>query len=243
MREALGAALPFAGVGCAIDRALLGHIAEARGGFPFDESSLTEDYELGLTVAAMGGRTKLARSYDSDGQLIAVRAYFPADLPSAVRQKARWMTGIALAGWDRTGWGRTGAIGDHWMRMRDRRATLAIPVLAIAYVALVAWGLSFAGHLAIGRDMPAARGTVRWVLLANAVLLGWRLVMRALFTGHAYGPIEAIRSIPRIFVANLVALLAARRAIVIYLPILRGQHPIWDKTAHRFPEAQDARAA
>ena len=235
VREVLGAALPFAGVGCAIDRALLGRIADARGGLPFDESSLTEDYELGLTVAAMGGRTKLARHYDDDGALVAVRAYFPSDLPAAVRQKARWMTGIALAGWDRTGWARTGAIGEHWMRMRDRRATLAIPVLAIAYLALVAWGLSLAGHLATATGMPEPAPAVRWLLAANAVLLGWRLGMRALFTGHAFGLVEAMRSIPRVFVANLVALLAARRALAIYLPTLRGQRPVWEKTAHRFP--------
>ncbi|WP_423605795.1 glycosyl transferase family protein [Sphingomonas sp. MS122] len=243
VREALGAALPFAGVGCAIDRALLGRIADARGGLPFDESSLTEDYELGLTVAAMGGRTKLARSYDVDGRLVAVRGYFPSALPAAVRQKARWMTGIALAGWDRTGWARKGSLGEHWMRMRDRRATLAIPVLAIAYVALIAWGASLAIHLAAGSPLPVPEGAVRWMLLANGALLGWRVAMRALFTGHAFGPVEAMLSIPRLFVANLVALLAARRAIAIYLPTLRGQRPVWDKTAHHFPEAEESTPA
>lgn len=243
VRETLGAALPFAGVGCAIDRALLGRIAAARGGFPFDESSLTEDYELGLTVAAMGGRTKLARNRDANGRLIAVRGYFPSALPAAVRQKARWMTGIALAGWDRTGWARKGSIGEHWMRMRDRRATLAIPVLAIAYVALLAWGASLGIHLAAGTAMPVPEGAMGWLLAANAVLLGWRTVMRMLFTGRAFGRAEALRSIPRIFVANLIALLAARRAIAIYLPTLRGQKPVWDKTAHHFPDQEGSNPA
>ena len=40
------------------------------------------------------------------------------------------MTGIALAGWDRIGWGGRQRFGDHWMRMRDRRAPLAVLVLA-----------------------------------------------------------------------------------------------------------------
>jgi adsorption protein B len=243
VREALGAALPFAGVGCAIDRALLGRIAEARGGLPFDEGSLTEDYELGLTVAAMGGRTKLARNRDDAGRLVAVRGYFPAALSAAVRQKARWMTGIALAGWDRTGWARRGSIGEHWMRMRDRRATLAIPVLAIAYLALIAWGVALAIHLGSGTPLPAPEGAMRWLLAANAALLGWRVLMRALFTGHAFGPVEALLSVPRLFVANLVALLAARRAIAIYLPTLRGQRPVWDKTAHHFPDAEGGEPA
>jgi len=243
VRAALGAALPFAGVGCAIDRTLLGRIADARGGLPFDESSLTEDYELGLTVAAMGGRTKLARVHDRHGTLVAVRAYFPASLRAAVRQKARWMTGIALAGWDRTGWARGGSIGEHWMRMRDRRATLAIPVLAIAYVALLAWGLSLAMHLAIGTPLPLPQGALAILLAANLGLLSWRIAMRMRFTGQAFGPVEALLSVPRLFVANLVALLAARRAITIYLPTLRGNRPVWDKTEHHFPEAGEGDAA
>jgi adsorption protein B len=235
VREALGAALPFAGVGCAIDRVLLGQIAAARGDVPFDESSLTEDYELGLTVAAMGGRTKLVRSRDSRGALVAVRAYFPASLGAAVRQKARWMTGIALAGWDRTGWAAGGSIGEHWMRMRDRRATLAIPILAIAYLALVAWGISLGIYLAAGTVPPAPEGALRPLLAANFALLGWRIAMRMLFTARAFGPVEALLSIPRLFVANLVALLAARRAMAIYLPTLRGKPAVWDKTPHHFP--------
>lgn len=243
VRETLGAALPFAGVGCAIDRTLLGQIAEARGGLPFDETSLTEDYELGLTVAAMGGRTKLARHRDRHGGLVAVRAYFPASLNAAVRQKARWMTGIALAGWDRTGWVRGGSVGEHWMRMRDRRATLAIPVLAIAYLALVAWGLSLAAHLAMRTPLPSPDGALRSLLAANLALLGWRIAMRIGFTAHAFGPVEALLSIPRLLVANLVALLAARRAIAIYLPTLRGRQPVWDKTPHHFPAPGESGAA
>ncbi len=59
--------------------------------------------------------------------------------------------------------------------------------------------------------------------------------MRMLFTAHAFGPVEALLSIPRLFVANLVALLAARRAMAIYLPTLRGKPAVWDKTPHHFP--------
>lgn len=70
--------------------------------------------------------------------MVAVRAFFPADLVAAVRQKARWMTGIALIGWDRTGWARPMALGDHWWRLRDRRGPLAMLVLAAAYLGLFA---------------------------------------------------------------------------------------------------------
>ena len=152
------------------------------------------------------------------------------------------MTGIALAGWDRTGWARRGSIGEHWMRMRDRRATLAIPVLAIAYLALLAWGLSLGAHLIAGTPMPAPKGALGWLLAANGVLLGWRVAARAACTGSAYGRVEAMLSLPRLFVANLVALIAARRALAIYLPTLRGERPVWDKTAHHFPGAEGGSA-
>lgn len=239
VRAALGAAIPFAGVGCAIQREMLGRIADSRGGQPFDAASLTEDYELGLTVAALGGRTRFVRARDAEGTLVAVRAYFPASLNAAVRQKARWLTGIALAGWDRVGWQRGGSFGEHWMRMRDRRATLAIPVLAIAYIALVAWGLSLVGHWLAGTPSPTPDVPVGWLLAVNAGLLGWRVAMRIAFTGATHGWVQALLAVPRVLVANLIALLAARRAIAIYWPTLRGDPARWDKTAHHFPDTQE----
>ena len=235
-RGALGAALPLAGVGCTIQREMLQLVAQRRGGMPFDAMSLTEDYELGLMIASLGGRSILARvREDRRGPIIAVRAYFPATLQAAVRQKARWMIGIALAGWDRVGWGRPLQLGEHWMRMRDRRAPLAVLVLAAAYLALVAWGASqILGWLT--DSAPPGLGDTGWLLALNGVLLAWRLAARALFTGLAYGPVEAALSLPRSVIANLVALLATRRAIVRYIAMLRGGAIIWDKTAHRFPD-------
>ena len=95
--------MPLAGTGCAIAVPILAAIAATRQGAPFDATSLTEDYELGLRIAELGGRATFARVRDANGLLVAVRAFFPDRIDAAVRQKARWMTGIALAGWDRTG--------------------------------------------------------------------------------------------------------------------------------------------
>lgn len=244
VRQALGAGLPLAGVGCAIGRAMLARIAAARGGSPFDAASLTEDYELGLTVAAMGGRTLFARVAEMPGaRPVSVRAYFPARFDAAVRQKARWMTGIALAGWDRTGWGAPGAIGDHWMRMRDRRVTLSMPVLAIAYIALVLWGVSLAGHAVTHATPPALPSAMRWLLGVNVALLGWRVAMRAAFVWRAYGPAHAAWAPLRMIVANAIALLAARRALFAYLRLLAGSVPQWDKTEHHFPDDPECAAA
>ena len=237
VRGALGAELPLAGVGCAISAAMLDSIAARRGGLPFDETSLTEDYELGLTVRALGGRGLFVRVREvPGGPPVGVRAYFPARLDAAVRQKARWMTGIALAGWDRIGWQAGGGLRDHWMRMRDRRAILALPVLAVAYVALVVWALSGMLHALRGSIAPAVDPTLQLVLAINLCLLVWRIAMRWVLVRRGYGREEAWRSIPRMLVGNLVALLAARRAVVRYAATLRGRPLRWDKTAHHFPD-------
>lgn len=236
VRQALGAGLPLAGVGCAVRRTMLAEIAGRRGGAPFDASSLTEDYELGLTIAALGGSARLLRVAEAPGgPPVAVRAYFPDTLPAAVRQKARWLTGIALAGWDRTGWGAAHQIGDHWMRMRDRRVTLAMPVLAVGYLALVGWGVSLVLHAALGSAPAALAPWMEALLLANLGLLGWRLIVRAAFVARAYGWREAILSVPRMAVGNYIGLLAARRAMLLYARLLAGAPPRWDKTAHEFP--------
>jgi adsorption protein B len=244
VRQALGAGLPLAGTGCAIAVPMLARIAIARGGVPFDEASLTEDYELGLTIAMLGGRGVFLNVREKDGdQPVGVRAFFPATLDAAVRQKARWMVGIALAGWDRIGWATRWRATDHWMRMRDRRTILAVPVLAAAYVALVGWGISEATHWLAGSSRAEASPALRLLLMLNSALLVWRIAMRAHFVGRRYGWKEGARSMPRAVIANLIALLAARRAIFRYLAMLRGAELRWDKTAHHFPTVPGEAAA
>lgn len=249
VRQALGAGLPLAGVGCAIERTCLGRIADLRHGAPFDAGSLTEDYELGLHIAGLdagqpgrksgggGGGGLFARIAEyPGGPIVAVRAYFPGRIDAAVRQKTRWMIGIALAGWDRVGWGRARDWREHWMRMRDRRAPVAVLVVIAAYLAALFWATSAAMH-AISDIPPIALSPAMSTLLTiNSGLLMWRLTVRAAFTGRAYGWRQAILSLPRAVVGNFIALAAAQRAVFQYIAMLRGAAPRWDKTAHAFPE-------
>lgn len=236
VRGAVGAGLPLAGVGCAIARPVLAGIAAARAGQPFDAASLTEDYELGLTIAGMGGRMTLAQVAEATGgPPVAVRAYFPVSFQAAARQKARWMLGIALAGWDRTGWGRSRHAGEWWMRMRDRRAPIATVVLLAAYVALTLWAVRYALSFA-GISAPPLPAGLQTILGLNAALLVWRMIVRAAFVARLYGAVEALRSAPRMLVGNIVAMAAARHATVRYIRMLRGAPTRWDKTAHEFPD-------
>ena len=233
VRAGIGAALPLAGVGCAIRRDALDALAGETG--PFDPGSLTEDYELGLRVAALGLPTCFARVTAPGGDLIATRAYFPDRVGPAVRQKARWMIGIALAGWDRTGWGAGWRAPELWMRFRDRRAPLAVVALVLAYLALLGSALSYVAHGYHGSVAAALPLAVRLLLGANFLLFSWRLAMRASATASVYGWVEGVRAVPRAVVANILSMLAARRALVQYAGMLAGTPARWDKTAHRFP--------
>lgn len=235
VRQVLGASLPLAGVGCALRCDVLRRIAAARGA-PFDPTSLTEDYELGLTMRELGERGIFVRAAGMrGGPAVAVRAYFPASVAASVRQKSRWMAGIALAGWDRTGWGRPWDLFDHWMRMRDRRVTLAMPVLAIAYLTLVFWGVATALHAWTGIPQPPLAPWLETAATINLALLFWRMLVRVAIVTRWYGWREGLWAVPRVLVANYIGLLAARRALWIYVRLLAGGQVRWDKTTHQFP--------
>jgi adsorption protein B len=231
VREALGAALPAAGVGCAFARPMLREIArtmEADG--PFSLDSLTEDYELGLRIKGAGGRSRFLRVRGEDGALVATRACFPARIDHAVRQKARWVHGIALQGWDRMGWG--GSLAERWMRVRDRRGPLTALVLFTGYLLVVmASPLMIAAGFGLVPPLRA-EPLLLAILLVNFVSFIWRAAMRAAFTAREYGFREGVRAVLRIPVTNIIAMMAARRAIGAYVATLRGRPLKWDKTFH-----------
>ncbi|QSB44573.1 glycosyl transferase family protein [Tsuneonella flava] len=245
VRDAIGAGIPTAGVGCAIARPMLGRLSARRGmAGPFDDDSLTEDYALGLEIAALGGRSRFLRCRTPDGRLVATPAAFPSCLDMAVRQKARWIQGISFQSWDRLGWGRT--MLDMWMRMRDRRGPLAALALVLAYLTIVWNGVVLALGLA-GVNWPPeatllspAMRAFLWLMLFGVI---WRAIFRFGFTAHEYGLAEGGRALLRIPVANIIAIMAGRRALWNYLRTLRGHAPRWDKTSHRVhPDMPDARA-
>lgn len=226
VREAIGAAIPAAGVGCALGRGVLARVAAASGGRPFDETSLTEDYEIGLRLRALGARSAFVAMPAGPGEpLVAVRAFFPATLDAAVRQKTRWITGIACAGWDRLRW--RGGVAERWMRLRDRRAVLAAVILAAAYLGLL---LTVACWLVA--EPIRWPGWSAWLLAATTAMLLWRMAMRCGTVWRFYGWREGARSIPRMVTANIILMMAARRALAAYVP---GRVPVWDKTSHQFP--------
>ena len=165
-----------------------------------------------------------------DSAVVATRGHFPTTLGDAVRQKARWLGGIALTGWDRLGW--RGGIGERWMRLRDRRGPLAAILLVAAYLAALLWSQLWLAE-ALGAPIQARLDPMLVTLLwINGLLLLWRIFMRFVFTTSAYGLAQGLLSVPRLVVGNVVAMLAAARAIGIHIG---GGPARWDKTRHIFP--------
>jgi adsorption protein B len=232
VREAIGASVPLAGVGCAIARDPLASLAATHGGQPFAGASMTEDYEMGLRVGALGLKTMFVRipATPGDPAVVASRGHFPSSLGAAVRQKSRWLGGIALSGWDRLGW--RGGVGERWMRLRDRRGPLAALLLIAGYAAALLCSQLWVAE-ALGAPIQARLDPSLVLLLQiNGWLLAWRIVMRAAFTTSAYGLRQGLLSIPRLVVGNLIAVLAAVRAVRIHR---RGGPQRWEKTHHIFP--------
>ena len=238
VREAVGAAIPLAGVGCAIGREAITRLASAHDGRPFAGGSMTEDYEMGLRLGALGERTMFVRLPARAGEpgVVASRGHFPASLGAAVRQKARWLGGIAFAGWDRLGW--SGGIGERWFRLRDRRGPLAALLLLAGYVAALLWSQLWLASMLGAPLAPQPSPFLTELLQVNFLFLLWRTSMRMSFTAKIYGIGEGIASVPRILTGNLIAILAAGRALFLHAG---GGPSKWDKTAHIFPTEASAR--
>lgn len=231
VRNALRAGIPLAGVGCGIARDALAHLAARRGGnAPFAAECLTEDYELGLGIADMGGRTRFVRRRSADGRLIATRAFFPALFGQAVRQKTRWVLGIAFQGWDRLGWSRRPV--ETWMRLRDRRGPFAALLLGIALTVLLLYGVCAATDHAGSNRGLALPAAIEAIVLVNIAAVLWRCAFRFGFTAREHGFGEGFRAVLRFPIANLIAVIAGRRALFAYVRSLYGVTPRWEKTDH-----------
>jgi adsorption protein B len=151
VRSQLGGFLPSAGVGTAYRREALERLETAKGGVLFDPRSLTEDYVMGLELHRLGCTQTIAQISEPragapghrPGSLIATRAYFPNAFRAAVRQRSRWMTGIALQSWQKFGW-QVRRWQAYWL-WRDRKGLLNHPVAVLVNLLFVYGCISWLG--------------------------------------------------------------------------------------------------
>ena len=95
-----------------------------------------------------------------------------------MRQKTRWVHGIAFQGWDRLGWQFRPV--ELWMALRDRRGPLTALVLGAAYLLLAIDAVLILCHWALEIDavLPLS-GPMRVMLIASSVGFVWRAASRA----------------------------------------------------------------
>jgi adsorption protein B len=105
-------------------------------------------------------------------------------------------------------------------------------VLFVAYVLVVLGGVIAAAE-SFGLVRPLSQPPeLRLLITLCLVGLAWRMVMRFVFTAREYGAAEGLMAVLRIPVANIIAIVAGRRAVAAYVRSLAGSAVRWEKTAH-----------
>ncbi len=228
--------IPSNGVGTGFARCILDQLASERGNRVFDPASLTEDYEIGVHVHECGHEQLFVPLRHSDRGWIATREYFPRKIRSAIRQRTRWVTGIALQCWERTRW-RGSWRSKYWF-WRDRKGLLSNPLTLLTNllftIGVTDWVVSSAMH----RPWVFAVSNPRIVLLCflTMVLQCLRLGIRIVCVERVFGIVFALGVPLRAFHANLVNCLASLGAMWLYSSArLRGLPLVWIKTEHAYP--------
>lgn len=234
VRQMLGGFLPSNGVGTGFGRAALDRLAATRGGRICDPACLTEDYENGFRLHELGAtQIFVPIRWDSTGP-IATREYFPRSFRSAVRQRSRWVAGIALQGWQQHGW-RAPLRQVYWL-WRDRKGlpgNLLSPFAnAILLYMLIRWGASH------GRWRPLDHMPF-WVARASASTLlisAVQVWIRATCCARVYGWRTAVLSPVRLFWGNAINGVATASALCQFAAsALRRGGLAWRKTDHAYP--------
>jgi len=229
VRAALGGFVPSCGVGTGYRRDALERLARASSNRLFDPEALTEDYENGLRLFRLGcsqAFVPISKSSNGGRDFVVTREFFPATWGAALRQRTRWVTGIALQGWERFGW--SGKPEEVYWLWRDRKGLITNPLSLVA-------NLVFAYGLATALWMRVSPGQAR-LAAATLALQIVRIGVRMLCTGRIYGFVFALGVPVRAVYANALNTAATVQAVARYTwARVRGQPLKWLKTEHAYP--------
>lgn len=238
-RQLSASFVPSNGVGTGFAREILERLAADRHNVVFDAASLTEDYEIGVYIHRAGYAQCFVPLARGERGLVVTREYFPRRTGSAIRQRTRWVTGIALQCWERNGWR-----GSSWSRYwfwRDRKGLLANPLSFLTNllfaVGLADWFWSTASH----REWMFAihNPYVTRLCWLTMLLQCLRLGIRTVCTGRLYGWLFAAGVPLRCFHGNFVNCCAAVNAVRVYARARFARRPLaWVKTEHAYPNRE-----
>lgn len=224
VRQRLGGFLPANGVGTGFSRTALDHLAETRGGLVFDPDCLTEDYENGFGLQALGYRQLFLPLRFENGGAVATREYFPRSFRAAVRQRSRWVAGIVLQGWQNHGW-RVGWRQAYWF-WRDRKGLVSNLLSPFANAAFLAgpWLIAL---------IPRWLSRLCVITYAIAFI---QLAVRARCSARVYGWRFAGGAPFRMVWGNVVNFCATVSAIRQFVGAhWRHRSMAWRKTEHVYP--------
>ena len=263
VREILSKSVPSAGVGSGYSSRALELLAADCNNQLFNIDSLTEDYDFGMRMRKFGLRQIFVRQVlqrqtirtsrftgkryaVSKREYIVIREFFPRTFTMAVRQKSRWIMGIALQGWASIGW--QGNFWTRYMLFRDRKGLITniVSMTANAVVPLIAliWLYFLLMPDAYNYPPIVERGTWLWHLMQiNLFFFFWRSFCRLMYVYVVYGIREAFLSFPRLIWGNIINFAATMRAFKLYARyLLTGKVIAWDKTDHIYPSEEDLMA-
>ena len=246
VREKLKMPIPSAGVGTFFSFSIIKTLGQ-KFGYWFDEGNLTEDYEISMKIARIGGKQRFLLVRDPQGEVVATREYFPSDFGRSIRQKTRWTTGIALQ--TMMTWGAYGnplevkslkSVLARYGIWRDRKALWANPIIFLSWtVFIVCLAMSLLNP--DWMSVLAKNELLLTLMYANLVLFALRLVQRMRFTTALYGFKHGLMTFPRLILGGVINGAAALRAIGQFGQANKENKTnqiVWDKTDHSFPDEE-----
>jgi adsorption protein B len=237
VRQRLRGFLPSSGVGTGFARDALDRLGRERGGVIFNPESLTEDYDAGFCLHAMGCRQVFLPIRMERAEPVATREYFPSTFRTAVRQRSRWVAGIALQSWERHGWGADWR-QRYWL-WRDRKG-LAGNLLSPPANLLFLYGC-FSYALAAWNGRPWGLATrippqLAAVYTFTLALSAAQIAMKIRWSARVYGWRFAAGVPLRMPWANLVNCAATAAALAQFAGArLTRRALVWRKTEHVYP--------
>ncbi len=238
-RQYLGGFVPSNGVGTGYTRGALEALAESTSNLVFDPGCLTEDYDCGIRLHRLGFRQTFVPIRLVNGKPMATREYFPRSRSRAVRQRTRWVIGIALQCWAKYGW--SGGVTSVYWFWRDRKGLIGNPLSLLAnlvgfYGLTTCLWSALSGHPWGLREVLRGR-FAEWLFAATLVLQAHRILVRAALSARIYGWLFAAGAPLRAIWANWLNASATLIALIRYARArLLRQPQVWLKTEHTYPE-------
>jgi adsorption protein B len=234
-RQIMGSFVPSNGVGTGFSREALEKLATAEHNLIFEPGCLTEDYENGLRLHRLGCTQMFVPLSGLRTDLVATREFFPRTMRSAIRQRTRWIMGIALQSWERHGWRGT------WPQLywfwRDRKALFGNPLSLFSNFLFLYGALTWLFARLTGTPWTLARHALHPGLLVSTLAIQLvQTCIRMYCAARFYGAVFALGVPLRTVCGNWINSVATFNAVTRYFKARILHQPlVWLKTEHAYP--------